>query len=144
MINKKTLLVLIAGTIILATNLIGKQSFESKLKIIETKVDGNVVYDEKSAITFKNGSIQNDIKYKNFINKLFINILENEKKFNGKELYYVDSLKDSSNNLWTVTTTVTNKDESVTHAISKQNQKIIEIWINRNDKDIFGLKIFNF
>lgn len=56
----------------------------------------------------------------------------------------MDTIIDNDAKEWTVSINVVDKNSSVTQFISKKDDLIINGWINRNNKDIFGLKIFNF
>ncbi len=140
---KKTILFMFVIATLISINLTAQQSFEATIKIQETNLNGTITYNEEKKIKFNKKIIEN-IKYKNILNIILNKINISEQQYIGKDLFLVESINDLDDNIWTITIRVINKDISVTHFISKQNNKIINGWINRDNKDIFGLRLFNY
>jgi hypothetical protein len=124
-------------------NLIAQESFSSIVKIKETNNNGIVLYEKEKNILFNNNKIKEDIKYKKVLKVILKRINVSEKQYIGENLFLIYSINDEHENIWTLTVTVKSKDISISHFISKHNNKIINGWINRDNKDLFGLRLFN-
>ena len=140
----KSIFILFIGAILIISNLTANQSFDSILKIKETSKNGEILFKEDRKISLKNEKIVGLTKYNNILTEIITEIKISEKKYLNKELYSIKNLKDSFGNDWTISITITNNDESVTSFISVQDGNTIEGWINRNNKDLFGFRVFNF
>ena len=140
----KSIFILFIGAILIISNLTANQSFDSILKIKETSKNGEILFKEDRKISLKNEKIVGLTKYNNILTEIITEIKLSEKKYLNKELYSIKNLKDSFGNDWTISITITNNDESVTSFISVQDGNTIEGWINRNNKDLFGFRVFNF
>jgi hypothetical protein len=126
--------------------LITSNSFEFVLSLKEQDRNNITLYEEKNLSMYLNdkGNLSKEIKYNDIIVKILGKIKTYELTYKGLEIYQVLTLIDSNNQKWTYSITVNGENQSVTHIISSQDQKIIEGWINRKNKDLFGLRIFNF
>jgi hypothetical protein len=125
-------------------NLTAQQFFEAIIKIKETNLNGNIIYNEEKKILFNNNKIKENIKYKNILKLILNKVYISEQKYIGEDLFLIETVNDLDDNVWTVTITVTDKDVSISHFISKQKNKNINGWINRDNKDIFTFRLFNF
>jgi hypothetical protein len=130
--------------LLLINNLIAKQSFEATVKIEEINLNGIIKYSEKKDILFIDNKIKQNIKYKEILKVILKKINSAEKRYTKEDLFLINTIYDKYGNIWTVSITVTSKDISVSHFVSKQKSKTINGWINRDNKDIFGLRLFNF
>ena len=120
------------------------RGFEAIVEIEEKNNQELVVFKKKEKIIFENNSLNKDLKYNEALSLLLNKIMILEKKYKDEDLYIVESIKDAKGETWTISSTITNNDVSVTQFISSQEKKTISGWINRNNKDIFGLRILNF
>jgi len=126
------------------TILYANDSFEMEITIQETSIDGIEKFKNTYHVNLSRNKINKNIKYKIQLTQIAKRILQFEQQYDGKNLYFLDEFKDSKDNIWTISSNIKSNDISVTHFISKQSDKIIDGWINRDNKDIFGLRIFNF
>ncbi len=139
----RTKLLLIITSLFLVINLYAK-SFEALIEIKEIDNNKIILLEKKEKIIFENNMLNKDLKYNKALSLILNKIISLEKSYKDSDLYIVESLKDEKGKTWTISSTITSNDISVTQFISSQEEKIISGWINRNNKDIFGLRIFNF
>lgn len=115
-------------------------SFKMILK--ESDLTGKITYEEKYDLSLE--KINNEVKHNKILKEIVLKILAYEKEYVDRELFFVKSIYDEKGNEWTISITVVDKDSSISQFICKQGDIIINGWINRNNRDIFGLKILNF
>ena len=140
--NKKIVFLFLA-LVFLSFNINANDSFEATVLIKETANDGKVIYKNKENIVFSNGSLNKKIKYSEELKEIIKRVIIFEAKYKDEDLYFVDTFEDK-NNIWTMSINVMSNDISVTHFVVKYSDITVNGWINRNNKDIFGLRIFNF
>lgn len=126
------------------TSLFGLDSFEFNLNL--TEKENKVVLYELNGISvkLKNNKLNKEVKYHDILVKSLYFIKDLEKQYKNKEIYQIKTIIDSNNHEWTFSIRVTSKDTSVTHFILFKKDTTVEGWINRNNKDLFGLRILNF
>lgn len=135
--NLKRVLFLILFSIV---TLNASDSFKMILK--ESDLKGKITYEEKYDLSLD--KINSEVKYNKILKEVVLKILAYEKEYVDSELFFVKSIYDEKGNEWTMSITVVDKDSSISQFICKQDNIIINGWINRNNRDIFGLKILNF
>lgn len=135
--NLKRVLFLILFSIV---TLNASDSFKMILK--ESDLKGKITYEEKYDLSLD--KINSEVKYNKILKEIVLKILAYEKEYVDSELFFVKSIYDEKGNEWTISITVVDKDSSISQFICKQGNIIINGWINRNNRDIFGLKILNF
>lgn len=135
--NLKRVLFLILFSIV---TLNASDSFKMILK--ESDLKGKITYEEKYDLSLD--KINSEVKYNKILKEIVLKILAYEKEYVDSELFFVKSIYDEQGNEWTISITVVDKDSSISQFICKQGDIIINGWINRNNRDIFGLKILNF
>jgi len=140
--NKKIVFLFLA-LVFLSFNINANDSFEATVLIKETANDGKVIYKNKENIVFSNESLNKKIKYSEELKEIIKRVIIFEAKYKDEDLYFVDTFEDK-NNIWTISINVMSNDTSVTHFVVKYSDITVNGWINRNNKDIFGLRIFNF
>ena len=144
-INKlKMVFIILVTSSLFFLNLEAGDSFEARILIKETMQNGEVIYEINENIDFSNNSLNKKVKNEKMIEKIIKRIIVLEAKYKDTDLFFVESLEDDKKNIWTISAEVTSNDTSVTQFVAKVDDKIISGWINRNNKDIFGLRIFNF
>lgn len=126
------------------TILFASDSFEMEITIQETSIEGIEKFKNTYNVNLSKNKINKNIKYKIQLTQIAKKILQFEQRYDNENLYFLDEFKDSKGNIWTISSNIKSNDVSVTHFISKQTDKIIDGWINRDNKDIFGFRIFNF
>ncbi len=126
------------------SSLIAKQSFEATIKIEVTNSSNTSIYSKEKDVILINNKINSEIKHKAILEQILTKISILEVEYKGEDLFLLNTINDKFGNKWTINTTVTSKDTSMSHFISKQNEKTINGWVNRDNKDIFGLRLFNF
>lgn len=142
---KKLVVLLIVFGFIVTNYLIANQMFESTLSIKVVDNKGNIIYrKDKLNLYLLNDTIIEDIKYKNILTNMLLIIKNIEENLSDKNDLIVKTLNDSEGNDWIITVVVKEKDTTVSHFISKQDNYTIEGWINRDNKDLFGMRVFNF
>lgn len=137
--------------VILVCTLIGsfiflnaKENEKFILILKESNIDGKILYEKKEKLSFNELEVRTDLKHSYILQRIVEKVLDHEDEFIDEELFFVDTIIDNDAKEWTVSINVVDKNSSVTQFISKKDDLIINGWINRNNKDIFGLKIFNF
>jgi len=120
------------------------QTLEYYLKLEKIDDSKNIVYQFDNKIIFSNKNIQPNIQYKDIIKKIIKKMRSYEKQYKNEELYFMNSTKDTKNNIWTYNIRVKSNDISICSFLSKQNNYTVSGWISNDNKDIFGLRIFNF
>lgn len=136
--------ILIIFTIIFCINTFASDSFEANLLLKETSKEGTIISTLKEKINFSNNKIDKNIKYNNILKKLIQKVIIFENKYEDEALFFVESIEDENKKAWTISTNVMSSDTSVSQFIVVYDDKIISGWINRNNKDFFGMRIFNF
>ena len=139
----KSKLLLIISSLFFMINLYAK-SFEAIIEIKEVNNKKITLYEKKEKVIFENNLLNKDLKYNKVLSLILDRIVILEKSFIDTDLYIVESLIDEEGTRWTISSTITAKDVSVTQFISSQDEITISGWINRNNKDILGLRILNF
>ena len=139
----KNKLLAIFFSLFFISNLYAK-NFEAVIQIEEVNNQKITIYNKKEKVIFSKNLLNKDLKYNKALALVLNRIMTLEQGYKDKELYEVESFKDENGLTWTISCTVTAKDESVTQFISSQDKKTISGWVNRNNKDIFGLRIFNY
>lgn len=142
MFSKNTLLLIIVGLFFIVN--LYANSFEAIIQIKEVNNEKIILFEKKEKIYFEKNILDKDLKYNEALSLILSKIMILEKNYINEDLYIVESLKDSEGITWTISSTITSKDVSVTQFISYQENRTISGWINRNNKDLFGLRIFNF
>lgn len=120
------------------------QSGSFRLVIKESNLDNKTLSTYKDKISFNNLEINKEFKYKDIVEKILEIAVNYEEEYLKEELYFVENVYDSDGNEWTISVTVTDKNSSITNFTAKFDDLIINGWINRNEKDIFGTKVLNF
>lgn len=143
-LSKLTIFLLFIIGVISMSKVLANDNFEAIVTIRETTLDNKLLTTEKYNILLKNNTIDKNLKYKSVFEKIMTRIKHFENKYDGEDLFFVEMVKETDNKEWTISIEVKDSDISVTHFISKYDDKIIDGWINRNNTDIFGLRIFNF
>ena len=139
----KSKLLLIITSLFFIINLYAK-GFEAIIEIKEVNNKKIALYEKKEKVVFENNSLNKDLKYNNALSLILDRVMILEKSYKNTDLYIVESVIDGEGMRWTISSTITSKDISVTQFISSQDDITISGWINRNNKDIFGLRILNF
>ncbi|TLP39132.1 hypothetical protein [Arcobacter arenosus] len=121
-----------------------KQGEKFILILKESNINGKVLYKLKDKLSLNELEINNSLKRNYMLQRILEKIFDHEDEYTDEELFFVDTLIDKDGNEWTLSVNVLDNNSSVSQFISKKDDLIINGWINRNNKDIFGLKIFNF
>lgn len=130
---------------LLLINLYGADSFEFNFDLTIKNKQNKIIHEIKNEyIDFIDNNLNKKIKFEKVISKSLPIIQKLELEYKDEELFEINTLKDALDNTWTFSTRVLSDDTSVTHFVSLQADQTIEGWINRNNKDIFGLRILNF
>jgi len=124
-------------------NVLAKE-FQATVLIQESSINKVILYETKEKINYDNNKINKKIKYKKILEQMIKKIIFIEQKYKNKEISFMTNIYDDKKNIWTITITTNNKGNSVSYFISKQSNKIINGWINRDNKDIFGFRLLNF
>lgn len=130
--------------LVFCVSLEASQSGSFRLVIKESNLDNKTLSTYKDKISFNNLEINKEFKYKDIVEKILEIALNYEEEYLKEELYFVENVYDSDGNEWTISVTVTDKNSSITNFTAKFDDLIINGWINRNEKDIFGTKVLNF
>lgn len=141
-IKKSCLAFLLMFLISLSAN--ASESFEAKLLLKESTKEGNTLFKLEENIIYSNHKLNKNVKYNTMIKKLVEKVIFFESKYKNEALFFVESIEDKNKKLWTISTNVISNDTSVSQFTVSYDNKIVSGWINRNNKDIFGLRIFNF
>jgi len=121
-----------------------KQGEKFILILKESNINGKILYKLKDKLSLNQLEINDSLKHNYMLQRIVEKIFDHEDEYADEELFFVDTIIDKDGNEWTLSVNVLDDNSSVSQFISKKDNLIINGWINRNNKDIFGLKIFNF
>ncbi len=121
-----------------------KQNEKFILILKESNINGKVIYNLKEKLSLEELEINHSLKHTYTLQRIVEKIFNHEDEYINEELFFVDTIIDDKGKEWTLSVNVLDKNSSVSQFITKEDNLIINGWINRNNKDIFGLKIFNF
>lgn len=127
--------------VLFAIVIYAESSFSATLIIKETDKTGRIIYQKEEKI--EDFYSFTDKKYKDDLSEVLKIIKSLENKYVDEKLYFVKSY-DGNFAKWTISSNILTKDTSVSHFISEGDEITVSGWVNRNNKDIFGFRIFNF
>lgn len=129
------------------TNKVVAQDFEVRLRYQEKTLDGKIIKQINNTnviYNLENNALDTHIPYKQLFIYILSIIIEKEKNFDPDNTFFIENILDQGNHTWTFSITLKDNSSSITHFISHTNNKTIEGWINHDNKDLFGLNLFNF